>query len=39
MTRTCEADRQWSGDEPSCERKNEVLFVETNYALEGCIPS
>ena len=22
MTRTCEAERQWSGDEPSCERKN-----------------
>ena len=31
MTRTCEAERQWSGDEPSCERKNMrlCLFKQT----------
>ena len=27
MTRTCEAERQWSGSEPSCERKKIRLYL------------
>ena len=37
MTRTCEAERQWSGSEPSCERKKKKwLCLSKKTHPRGC---